>query len=69
VHLNPKTNQMRRSDIPGSWFQVRIHPNGNDTWRFHCDITLNFSDGPPYKKSFPDTTDISQDVNQAKFNL
>lgn len=69
VDLSPKENPMRRKDIPGSWFQVRIHPNGHDTWRFHCDVQLDFDDGSTYKQDFPQTTNLSQDVTQGNFNL
>lgn len=69
VDLLPKTNVMRKRDVPGSWFQVRIHPDGNDTWRFHCDVELHFSDGSKCSQAFPETTDINQDVNQANFKL
>lgn len=65
LYLTPKTNIMRKSDIPGSWLQIRIAPNGNDTWRFSCECTLYFSDGTVYRKGFPESTTLDQDSRQA----
>jgi len=42
VAVPPKQNQMLWSDIPGSWIQLRIHPNGHDTWRFGFKAVLTF---------------------------
>jgi hypothetical protein len=43
--LHTKTNPMTWAEIPGSWLQIRIHPNGNDTWKFNVKATLNFAGG------------------------
>jgi hypothetical protein len=65
VDLTPKTNVMRKADIRGSWLQIRVTPNGNDTWRFRCEVTLYFSDGSFHSKSFPEPTTLDQGSRQA----
>ena len=65
LYLTPKSNVMRKSDIPGSWLQTRIRPNGNDTWRFTCDCTLYFSDGSIHQKRFGDPTTLDQGARQS----
>lgn len=65
LYLTPKSNIMRKSNIQGSWLQIRIRPNGNDTWRFTCDCTLYFSDGSIHEKRFGDPTSLDQGARQA----
>lgn len=64
VTLTPKSNVMRKSNIAGSWLQIRISPNGNDTWSFTCRCTLYFSDGTAYQKNFGDPTTLDQGSRQ-----
>ena len=35
-----------RRDIAGGRYQIRIDPNGNDTWRFNFTIRLTFVGDP-----------------------
>ena len=69
-----KSNTMMRSEIPGSWVQIRIHPSdghggpGKDTWNFKCRVMLRFDDGTIYEKAF-DLTTLDQDANQSKLSL
>jgi hypothetical protein len=63
-----KSNPMRRADIPGSWLQIRIDPNGNDRWVFECDLMLRFNDGTIHEQSFQRTT-LDQNSRQANLML
>lgn len=69
LQLRPKSNVMQKSNIGGSWLQVRIKPNGNDTWVFTCKCTLFFSDGTFFDAVFNNPTTLSQDSRQANFYL
>ena len=66
-----KGQQMKRSEIPGSWVQIRIHPSGgrgHDRWVFETDVMLRFADGTIHEQSFQRTT-LDQNSNQANFSL
>jgi hypothetical protein len=64
----PKGDSFHRSDIPGSWIQIRIRPNGNDTWKFEFVATLRFDDGSTFEKKVSATA-LSQDVRQGNYPL
>jgi len=63
-----RNNPMRRSEIPGSWVQFRIAPNGNDTWNFQFRVMLRFDDGTVYEKQFGPNT-LDQDARQGNYAL
>jgi hypothetical protein len=68
VDVPPKENQMLWSEIPGSWIQIRIHPNGNDTWRFSFVAVLSFSDGSTLTQKV-DNAVLDQDSTQGNYPL
>jgi len=63
-----KNNPMTRAEIPGSWVQLRIAPNGNDTWNFQFRVMLRFDDGTIYEKAFGPST-LDQDARQGNYPL
>jgi hypothetical protein len=65
LYLAPKGSIMKKTEVAGSWFQIRIRPNGNDTWRFKCEVTLHFSDGSIHFKKFLDPTTLDQVSRQS----
>lgn len=71
VQLKPKSNVMTKAELLGASIRVRIHPHGNDTWKFQLDpaAELYFSDGTLYSKAFLGGTTIDQNINTADFYL
>jgi hypothetical protein len=63
-----KNHPMVRAEIPGSWVQLRIAPNGNDTWNFQFRVMLRFDDGSVYEKQFGPST-LDQDARQGNYAL
>lgn len=63
-----KNNPMKRAEIPGSWVQLRIAPNGNDTWNFQFRVLLRFDDDTVYEKQFGPST-LDQDARQGNYPL
>jgi hypothetical protein len=69
VTLSPKSNVMRKAEIPGSFIRIHIEPNGNDTWVFEqVPVELYFSDGSVHRKSFGWAT-LTQDTKERDFPL
>ena len=64
----PKTNAMTRGEIPGSWVQLRIAPNGHDTWNFQFRVMLRFNDGTVYERAYGPST-LDQDARQGNYSL
>ena len=64
----PKSNPMTRGEIPGSWVQLRIAPNGNDTWNFQFRVMLRFNDGSVYERQYGPST-LDQDARQGNYSL
>jgi len=64
----PKTNPMTRGEIPGSWVQLRIAPNGHDTWNFQIRVMLRFNDGTVYERTYGPST-LDQDARQGNYSL
>ena len=63
-----KNNPMTRAEIPGSWVQLRIAPNGNDTWNFQFRVMLRFDDGSVYERQYGPST-LDQDARQGNYPL
>jgi hypothetical protein len=63
-----KSNAMTRSEIPGSWLQLRIAPIGHDSWRFKAKAELTFTDGTTYQKCF-DETALDRDARTGIYHL
>ena len=59
---------MKRSEIPGSWLQLRITPIGHDSWRFKAKTVLNFSDGTTYQKCFGENA-LDRDARTGRYPL
>ena len=65
----PKKEQaMKRSEIPGSWLQLRIAPIGHDSWRFKARTVLKFTDGTTYQKCFGETV-LDRDARTGLYHL
>jgi hypothetical protein len=66
--LPTKSNAMTRSEIQGSWLQLRITPIGHDSWRFKAKTVLTFTDGTTYQKCF-DETALDRDARTGIYHL
>lgn len=63
-----KGHAMKRSEIPGSWLQLRIAPIGHDSWRFEAKTVLRFTDGTTYQKCFGETG-LDRDTRTGLYHL
>jgi hypothetical protein len=63
-----KSDAMMRSEIPGSWLQLRIAPIGHDSWRFKAKTVLNFTDGTTYQRCFSETA-LDRDARTGIYHL
>jgi hypothetical protein len=66
--LPTKSKAMTRSEIPGSWLQLRITPLGHDSWRFKAKTELTFTDGSTYQKCFGETA-LDRDARTGIYHL
>jgi hypothetical protein len=63
-----ESHAMMRSEIPGSWLQLRITPIGHDSWRFKAKTVLSFTDGTTYQKCFGETA-LDRDTTTGVYHL
>lgn len=58
--------QIKKSQVRGSYTKLFLSPNGNDTWKFNIYINLTFTDGTSYSYTY-NTESLSQEVRQKSY--